>query len=277
MTHTAVFLEEATQALEIKQGKKYIDATYGAGGHSNRIAKVGGKVLAIDLDQNIRQPENKQILLVNGNYKDLKKIAKEHNFVPVSGILFDLGLSMNQIRESEKGFSYDKPHEILDMRLGNEGITASEYLNDTQPEVLKEELIRFSEDINAEAIAKKIAYVRSKNKIERVGDLTRIIDECVKADDRELKRTYARIFQAIRILVNCEIENIQSALDQSLNIVEKGGKIVVITFHSIEDRLVKKFGRANSNLISENRIKVGQNRKVAKFERSAALRVYTKI
>lgn len=274
--HTSVFLEEAIKALDVKEDKKYIDATYGAGGHSQEITKQGGKVLAIDLDPAVKKQENDQIVLVHGNFKNIENIATKNNFYPVSGILFDFGLSMDQIKDRERGFSYDKPHERLDMRLGLAGMTASEFLNNSPSQDLKELLVKYSEDVNAPIIANRIAAIRSKNPINTVGALTRLIDECVKGDERELKRTYARIFQAIRIIVNQEMENIQLGLSGGLKIVEKGGKIVVISFHSLEDRLVKRFGRKNSSIVSENRIKIDRNRKIYKFERSATLRVFTK-
>ncbi len=270
--HTPVFLTEAIDALEIQKDERYIDATYGEGGHSQEIINRGGRLLAIDADASQVKKSIDSIQVVHGNFADIEQIAKSESFTPVSGVLFDFGLSMGQIREGGKGFSFEMREDPLDMRLKETGMTVSEYLHNTDPETLKYELMKYSEDIYSPKIAQKITQMRSSQPIEKVQDLISIIDSVIKADMTTQKKSYARIFQALRIIVNDELNNIKKGLQGALNITRKNGKIVIITFHSLEDRIVKSFAR-NGDLVEESVIHVEKKRRLAPFERSAVLRV----
>jgi len=270
--HTPVFLTEAIDALEIQKDERYIDATYGEGGHSQEIINRGGRLLAIDADARQVKKSIDSIHVVLGNFADIEQIAESESFVPVSGVLFDFGLSMGQIREGGKGFSFEMREDPLDMRLKETGMTVSEYLQNTDPETLKYELMKYSEDIYSPKIAQKITQMRSSQQVEKVQDLISIIDSVIKADMTTQKKSYARIFQALRIIVNDELNNIKKGLQGALNITRKNGKIVIITFHSLEDRIVKSFAR-NCDLVEESVIHVEKNRRLAPFERSAVLRV----
>ena len=272
--HTPVFLNEAVDALEIQKNEKYIDATYGEGGHSQEIIARGGRLLAIDADENQVKKSINSINVVQGNFADIQQIAESQSFTPVSGVLFDFGLSMGQIREGGKGFSFERRDDPLDMRLKETGMTVAEYLQSTDPETLTYELMKYSEDIYSPKIARKIIQMRSSEPIEKVQDLITIIDSVIKADMNTQKKSYARIFQALRIIVNDEMNNIKKGLQGALNITKKNGKIVIITFHSLEDRIVKSFAR-NCELVQESVIHVEKNRRLASFERSAVLRVLT--
>jgi len=272
--HTPVFLTEAVDALDIKKDEKYIDATYGEGGHSQEIMNRGGQLLAIDADSSQVDKSVDTIHVVQGNFADIQQIAESESYVPVSGILFDFGLSMGQILDGGKGFSFDKREDPLDMRLKETGMTVAEYLQNTDPETLKYELMKYSEDIYSPKIAQKIIQNRSSQRIEKVQDLITIIDSVIKADITTQKKSYARIFQALRIIVNDEMKSIKKGLQGALNITQKNGKIVIITFHSLEDRIVKSFAR-NCAQVSESVIHVEKNRRLAPFERSAVLRVLT--
>lgn len=272
--HTSVFLEEAVSALDVHEGKKYIDATFGEGGHSRLIQSKGGIVLGIDADT-VQATKEKEIKVINGNYGDIRKIAEENDFVPVSGILFDFGLSMVQLKTGGKGLSYKNNEEPLDMRLGNDGHTAAEYLNQALPEQLVEDITKYSEDLMSNRIAHRIVRYRSEKQIETVEDLRKVIDDATGLHGRALEKTYARVFQAIRIIVNDEIRQIQQGLEGAYEILEPGGKIVIISFHSIEDRVVKAFVRSKG--LKKERIPVQKNRKLQTFERSATLRVIEKI
>lgn len=274
--HTSVFFEEAVSELNIQPGEKYIDATYGEGGHARKIFELGGLLLAIDADSAQVKKSDDNILVVHGNFSEIESIAQNHGFTFVSGILFDFGLSMGQIREGGKGLSFEKPLEILDMRLGD-GISVAEYLATVDHQSLTHALMKYSEDINSPQIANKIIQSRSRKKVQTVQDLKEIIDSVVHADMTTQKKSYARIFQALRIIVNDELENIKKALQGAVNIVKPGGVIVVITFHSLEDRIVKSFARNNKNALTEKIVDVGKMRTLASFERSATLRVLKKI
>lgn len=272
--HTPVFLDEAIKALAVKSGEKYIDATYGEGGHSAEIVRLGGNVLALDADASQVENGNDAIHVVHGNYRDIQEIAEKEGFTQVSGILFDFGLSMRQIRESSKGFSFEKREDPLDMRLGNTGMTVAEYLQTADPELLQHELMKYSEDVCSPAIAQKIVQTRSEKPVAKVQDLLTIIDSVVKTDMTTQRKSYARIFQALRIIINDELNTIKKGLHGAVNLTRTGGKIVVITFHSLEDRIVKAFAR-NSTKVTETIIRVEKVRKLASFERSAELRVLT--
>lgn len=276
--HRPVLLQQAIENLNVKPGGLYIDATFGEGGHAIEIIKQGGKVLGIDLDQyqishstssgqaNIK---DKNLKLVQGNFKNIEKIAKENDFCPVDGILLDLGLSMNQIANSGRGFSFKNIEENLDMRIDkNLETTASDLINSLSEDELYEVFAKYSEDLNSRIIAKEIVYRRHEKKVEKVKDLLQMIDQALKAKD---ERTYRRIFQALRMAVNAENENLKIVLQGAIKILKKGGRLIVITFHSLEDRIVKNFIREN-NLDKINK-KIIKSNSGWRFERSAKMRV----
>ena len=276
--HTPVLVKEAIDGLNIQKEGLYIDATAGEGGHLREIADRGGKVLGIDID--LEQIEKlkprlisyKKIKLVRGNFADIEKIAKANNFYPVMGILFDLGLSMNQLNSSGRGFSYKKLAEPLDMRLDTSVeaglIPASELINSLSGHELYELFSNNSEEINSLAISQAVVRARSVKPISKVGDLLDLIDQVLEGRSKEV---YARIFQALRMEVNSELENLSKALFGSLKILKKKGKVAIISFHSIEDRLVKQFIK-NNHLLQLNK-KVIRPVKPVGFQKSAKLRI----
>lgn len=279
MKHTPVLLKQVIDALEIEKGKKYLDATFGQGGYSVEIVRRGGEVLAIDLDQeqiNRFQKENKlseqeksRLKLVWGNFKDVETIAKSNHFFPVDGVVFDLGLSMGQISDSGRGFSYQKPEEILDMRLDLKNqVKAMDILNKETKDKLYLILAKYSEEIFSKKIVENIVFFRKKKKIETVSDLLTVIDKSLGRKD---KKTYARVFQALRIAVNDEIENLKEGLVGALKILKPNGKIAIVSFHSIEDRVIKNFIRKNQLKVFGKKPIFG----IESFERSAKLRVIT--
>ena len=241
--HKPVLLKEAIEGLNVRKGKRYIDATVGMGGHAEEVIKKGGVVLGIDCDPEAiafldSQIKTKKLILVQGNFKNLKRIAQEHGFDKVAGILFDLGLSSWQIEGSGRGFSYLKD-EPLDMRMdpGLE-VTAAEIVNGSTKEELYEIFTRFGEEVNSWAIANAIVRARPIK-------TTRELAEVIGDDISQL----ARVFQALRIVVNDEINNLKKALSQTIELLEEGGRLVIISFHSLEDRVVK-FG------FRDNRLKI---------------------
>lgn len=274
MKHTPVLLQQAIEKLNVKKDGLYIDATFGEGGYTKEILKRGGKVLGIDLDINqlksltsLRVSESSGLRLVQGNFADIEKIAKENNFYPVDGVVFDLGLSMRQIEESGRGFSYKKDSEILDMRIDlNQKLKAIDLIERLNEEKLTEIFIKFSEEIKAKEIAREIKKTR---KLNIVLDLKKAID---KALGYKSKKTYARIFQALRIAVNNEFENLKKALVGAVKITKKGGRIVVVTFHSLEDRIVKNFVKENNLVFFDKKPILG----AFSYERSAKLRTILK-
>ena len=280
--HTSVFKEEAVRELHVVPGGRYIDGTFGEGGHAIAIRAAGGDVLGIEADELQHQKHlNGPIRVVHGNFRDIEKIALEHTFSPVQGILLDLGLSMEQLNKSRRGFSYRKPEEPLDMRIGDSEITAAEILQKTNAEDLKTILIKYSEDQFAESITQEIVHIRGKEPFTVVADLIGVIRNVLEkrniTNQQVIEKVYARIFQALRIYVNDEFDNLRQALEGSLSVLDPGGRIVIITFHSLEDRIVKLFARERSDIVRHKRIEVNKERSLLTFERSAQLRVLEKI
>jgi len=276
--HTPVLLKEAIDGLNIKKEGLYIDATVGEGGHLIEIAKKGGKVLGIDLDEeqisNIKYQISKSeflknIKLVSGNFADIETIARKNKFYPVAGVLFDLGLSLEQIQKSGRGFSYRKLEESLDMRIDTRiTTTAADLVNSLNQNQIYEILARYGEEINSLAISRAIIRARSLKKINTVGHLIEIIDRTTGKKD---SRTYARVFQALRIAVNDELEKLKKGLAGTLRILKDQGRIVVISFHSLEDRIVKQFIKKNK--LKQLNKKVINSRHGLEFARSAKLRI----
>lgn len=273
--HTPVLLQQTIEALEVKKGRKYIDATFGLGGHTKEILVAGGSVLGIEwdaqsLEQRRREFTDNNVKLVHGNFADIAQLAIANQFTPVAGILFDLGLSMWQIRESGKGFSYDLDDEPLDMRIDSTlNTTAGDIITSYSEDQLYETFTQNAEELNSRAIAHALVQSRRIAPIHTVGQLKDVIEK-VKKDNA----TTARIFQALRIEVNNEIENITKGLDGAISILESDGRIVIITFHPSEDRIVKSWIRSHASTVKAQkkaiRAKNGQ-----RFERSALLRVIT--
>jgi len=268
--HTPVLLNEAVRGLNIKKGGKYIDATIGEGGHTEAILKLGGKVLGIDQDENqVKNNEerikNKDLILINDNFANIEEIAGRNDFVPVDGILFDLGLSMKQLNESGRGLSFKKPEEPLDMRLNPQlEDTAADIINLVNENGLYELIAGYSEDVDSRLLAQTIIEARQMNRLDTVGDLIGALE---KKGLNKIK-TVARLFQALRIAVNHEKNNLRKALAGSLKIMDKNGRLVVISFHSLEDRWVKRFitdrhlKQINKKVITDDRHSFARSAKV---------------
>ena len=274
--HTPVLLDQVIEALQVKKDGLYVDATFGEGGYSQAILNKGGKVLAVDLDENqligSRVNGLTGLKLVQGNFGDIEKIARENNFFPVDGVVFDLGLSMKQISQSGRGFSYKKLNEPLDMRMNlKTEITAMYLLNHLSEGELFEVFAKNSEEINSQKIAHEVIIKRQFKKLETVGDLVNCIDKAVGQQDNN---TYKRIFQALRIQVNDEFENLKRGLIGATNVIKNDGKIAVVTFHSLEDRIVKNFSKTVGIKLSDK--KPIMNKRGRNFEKSAKLRLIIK-
>jgi 16S rRNA (cytosine1402-N4)-methyltransferase len=245
-THTPVLLTEVLQALTVQPGGRYIDATLGGGGHAAAILEYsspGGQLLGIDADPGAIKAARERfrgsrdsILIVNDNYANLQSICGKYDFFPVHGILFDLGLSSLQLNGGGRGFSFqhDAP---LDMRFNpTQKTTAADIVN-TTPEAKLANIIRtYGEESQSHRIARSIVNERP---VETTGQLARIIEKAVGRRGRLHPAT--RTFQALRIAVNHELEHLEAALDQAVDLLGYEGRLVVITYHSLEDRIVKQF------------------------------------
>lgn len=250
--HEPVMLREVLDGLQIIAGKKYIDATVGGGGHGIEILKLGGNLLGIDADCEAieftrkkwevgsgKRDNTKKWKLVQGNFKDIEKIAKENGFGEVEGVLFDLGVSSHQFDTEERGFSYRFNQAPLDMRFDlRDSLTAGDIVNTKKEEELYEIFAKFGEEERSRSIAHVLVRARQIKPIKTSGDLLQIIETVVKGKSA-LFGSASRIFQALRISVNDELEALKDGLEGARHLIVPGGRIVVISFHSLEDRLVK--------------------------------------
>ncbi len=254
MVHVPVLLKEVVDLLDPKPGEDYIDATLGGGGHTRAIlARIApnGRVMGIDWDEDslvrfkneIDFEGKERVIMVQGNFSHIEEYVKEHSFEVVAGILFDLGWSSAQLGSVE-GLSFREEEEVLDMRFMGGDVSARDVVNAFEEEEIARIIYEYGEERYSRRIAKEIVESRKRGKIETVGDLVRIITR-VTPRRYEGGRIHpaTRTFQALRIYVNHELENLEQGLDAAIRIVKKGGRIVVISFHSLEDRIVKNFFR----------------------------------
>lgn len=256
--HTPVLLREAIDFLRVKPGGKYIDATLGGGGHTEEILRRKGEVLGIDYDpeaiehvkfkiQNSKFKVN--LTLVRGNFRDLKKIALSNNFDKVSGIIFDLGVSTHQLLTPSRGFSFNTD-AVLDMRMDPQlKVTAADLINGLGKGELYELFSKLGEEHNALAIAQAIVRTRALAPIKTCNELAQIVLR-VRPRRGHFDHTHpaTRIFQALRIAVNDELNNLKEALPQAVELLAPEGRLVVVSFHSLEDRIVKEFFKEEKNL-----------------------------
>ena len=248
-SHIPVMLEQCLEGLDIKPDGIYCDGTAGGAGHSKEIAKrpdadKGGRLIAIDRDPEAvatatERLEGLPAQVVKGNYSEIDEIFENLGIDGADGILLDLGVSSYQLDNAERGFSYhnDAP---LDMRMSGEGLSARDVVNDYSYESLSGIIFEYGEEKFAGSIARKIIQAREKKPVETTLELAEIIKSAVPQKVRREKNPCKKTFQAIRIEVNSELEHLSIALDKAFDVLNVGGRLCIITFHSLEDRLVKQ-------------------------------------
>lgn len=247
LEHDPVLVAESIHALNVQPGGRYIDCTVGGGGHARAIMEAsspGGQLLGIDADpraieaaRKSLEPYGRSVLLVNENFRHLEEVASRCHFRPVHGVLFDLGMSSLQLAEEGRGFSFqsDAP---LDMRFSPEQeVTAAEIVNELPESALAELIWIYGEEPKSRRIARQIVAHRP---LRSTLELARVISGAVNGERGRIHPA-TRTFQALRMAVNKEIENLREALEQAVRVLGVGGRLVVISFHSLEDRLVKEF------------------------------------
>lgn len=288
--HVPVLTQQVVEGLQVKVGGSYIDCTVGEGGHARAILEAsspGGQLLGIDLDPQALETAEENlhafrdlITLTNDNFRNLKQIALDKGFDSVDGILLDLGLSSLQLEGGNRGFSF-RTEEPLDMRFDpRQEVTAWEVVNQYSQDDLAEVIRTYGEEYRADRIAREMLENRP---IDTSLQLAQVV---AKAARGPWGRTHpaTRTFQAIRMEVNRELENIQLVLAQAVSLLTLGGRLVVISYHSLEDRLIKNFFRQesreaksirviNKKVISPSRDEVRTNRR----SRSARMRVAERI
>jgi 16S rRNA (cytosine1402-N4)-methyltransferase len=272
--HIPVLLNEIIDQIE--PNKNYIDCTLSFGGHTKEILKrnqPNGKVLGIEIDKEIFEKtiSDNRLIAVNDSYANLEKIVEENNFKEVSGILLDAGMSSYHIDSSKRGFSFNKDEPLL-MNY-SDGLSAEEIINTYSEDEIEKILREYGEEKFSKKIAKKIVEERKKRRIKSTLQLVEIIKRIVP---RSKINPATRTFQALRIEANQELENLKKVLPQALRILDSGGKLMIISFHSLEDRIVKNF-------IKENRLELNKPITPSEKEirsnprsRSAKLRIIVK-
>lgn len=251
--HTPVMLKESLDLLIVDRSGKYFDATLGFGGHTREILKRindDGLVVASEVDKEaFEYCQNKfnnelRLNLYNFNYSLIDVIAKIESIEFFDGILADLGVSSFQLDEPSAGFTF-RSNAPLDLRMDkNKKITAADIINTFTEEDLADIIYKYGEEKNSRKIARSIINHRLQKKIETTGEMVSLIAELVP--EHYLRKTLSRVFQALRIYVNDELENLKLFLENSVKVLKKGGRLVIITYHSLEDRIVKDFFKAES-------------------------------
>jgi 16S rRNA (cytosine1402-N4)-methyltransferase len=309
MRHVPVLLNEVINSLQLKPGMNVVDCTLGDAGHSEEILKhtsPKGKLLGIDADsesllraQQFLRLHQDQVTLVCDNFSNLENIVRDASFGPVNGILMDFGWSSPQFAERGRGFSFQNPTEPLNMRYsqgigssdqGSGNQTASELVNTYDEKEIEKILREYGEEKLSKEIAKEIVQARKTKQIETVGDLVEIILQTYRKKlktDKEIPwigglHPATKSFQALRIEVNNELGVIRQALPQAVEILAPGGRLAVITFHSLEDRIVKHYFKSlptdTYRIITKKPIEAGEQEYADNPpSRSAKLRVIEKI
>ena len=296
--HTPVLLKETVDGLKIVPEGIYVDCTFGGGGHSKAILgllSARGKLVAFDQDDDAKKnlPDDERIVFVHQNFRHLQRFLRLHNITSVDGIMADLGVSSHQFDEAGRGFSIRHNAE-LDMRMDQrQTLTAFEVLNTYTEQRLHKIFEQYGEVTNAKTLARKIVEVRSSTSFKTIDGFKNALREIVKGNP---KKYFAQVFQALRIEVNDELSALKEMLQQIPTLLKPGGRVAIITFHSLEDRLVKNFFRRGSfdepeenpfiNTITVNELNVVTKKPIVPSDkemkqnprsRSAKLRVAEKI
>ncbi len=256
--HTPVLLNEVIENLNIRPDGIYIDGTLGGAGHSHEIATrltAGGRLIGIDQDKDAVMAATKRlsgladkVTIIHGNYENIPEIAKDLGIAGADGILLDLGVSSYQLDNPERGFSYNTD-EPLDMRMDQDAkVSAKTIVNTFSEEELTRILRDFGEERFASRIAGGIVRARQEKPLETTGELVKIIRSCVPMKMQEkFGNPCKRTFQAVRIACNRELEVLEDSIDGLIDLLNPGGRLCIITFHSLEDRICKNAFRRNEN------------------------------
>ncbi|MEK7071668.1 MAG: 16S rRNA (cytosine(1402)-N(4))-methyltransferase RsmH [Patescibacteria group bacterium] len=281
MDHIPVLQKEVIEYLDPKPNENFIDCTIGEGGHTAAIlenTKPNGKVLGIDF--NLRIKNHERLVLAENNFANLKEIVEKIKFGKADGILIDLGMSSWHLEESGRGFSFQK-QESLDMRYSVENqLTAEKIVNFWSALEIEKILTDFGEEKFAKEIAREIITSRQINPIQNTFQLVGIIKKATPVWYQSQRINIAtRTFQALRIAVNDELNNLEKVLPQSLEVLKKDGRIIIISFHSLEDRIIKNFFKQDSlKILTKKPVTASfQEIKINHRARSAKLRAAVKL
>lgn len=243
--HKSVLFDEAIKSLNIDNSKTFVDGTAGGGGHSREIAKNAKALIAIDQDPDAIQVLHERldsfdnVTIVQNNFENVKSIVNELGLDGIDGMLLDLGVSSFQLDTAERGFSYHKDAP-LDMRMSKEGMSAKDVVNTYSEEELANIMFKYGEEKFSRRIAKNIVLAREQKEIETTGELVDIIKASYPKAKMRDSHPARKTFQAIRIEVNGELDKLSKTLDDALECLKPNGRLSIITFHSLEDRMVKE-------------------------------------
>ena len=246
-SHISVLLNESVDGLDIKPNGIYVDGTAGGGGHSAEILKrlENGRLISIDQDPDAiaavteRFRGNEKSIIIKGNFADMKELLENRGIRMVDGVLLDIGVSSHQLDTAERGFSFheDAP---LDMRMSQQGTTAGELVNTLPFEELRRIIFQYGEEKYASSIASAIVKARENQPIITTLELAEIIKGAVPQKVRRDGHPARKTFQALRIAVNGELDKLRQGMEQAFELLSSGGRLAIITFHSLEDRIVKQ-------------------------------------
>ncbi len=271
--HIPVMLSEVLDYLSPKQGEIYVDGTFGAGGYSEAILKsTNCKLVALDRDVTVVSYADKlkkrfgdSFIFVNSNFGDMQDAVAKSGFQKVDGIVLDIGVSSMQIDEAERGFSFMRDG-ALDMRMGNHGKTAADFINEADEKEISDVIYKFGEERHSRKIARAIVQQRDLEPFKTTLRLADTVKSVVRFDGKIHPAT--KTFQALRIYINDELGELERALNSSLDLLKTGGRLVIVTFHSLEDRIVKNFINDNSrdNRFTNRHIPQSDSNFTAKLE-----------
>ncbi len=250
--HVPVLLHEVINGLQINPSGIYVDCTFGGGGHSKKILEqlnAQGKLIVFDQDEDARKnlPDDDRVIFVPHNFRHLQRFLRFHKITKVNGILADLGISSHQINVAERGFS-TRFDAALDMRMNQSDTkTAAQVIQKYSEEQLHKIFEQYGEVTNSKTLAKTIVEIRRNQSLNTINEFKNAVYPIVKGNP---EKYFAQVFQALRIEVNDELDALKEMLQQSVEVLDEGGRIAVITFHSLEDRIVKNFFK-NGNFEEE--------------------------
>jgi 16S rRNA (cytosine1402-N4)-methyltransferase len=252
LRHVPVLLPEVLSALAAKAGQTFIDGTFGAGGYTSALLDAGARVLAIDRDpaavaagQDLVADSRGRLSLVEGRFGDLERIATETGFAPADGVVLDIGVSSMQLDEANRGFSFQSDGP-LDMRMGSDGPMAADVVNTEEESRLADILFHLGEERRSRAMARAIVARRTDKPFARTSELAELAEKVLGRAKIDGRHAATRTFQALRIYVNDELGELVRGLTAAERVLKPGGRLAVVSFHSLEDGIVKRFLKARS-------------------------------
>jgi 16S rRNA (cytosine1402-N4)-methyltransferase len=248
-SHIPVLLDEVVDALAIVPGERHVDATFGAGGYTNAILERGAEVAAFDRDpraieggQSLLTAANGRLTLIEAPFSAMEGELTSRALVPVDGVTMDIGVSSMQLDQADRGFSFQQDGP-LDMRMSGEGMSAADFVNEADEAEIADVLFQYGEEPRSRRVARAIVSARP---LKRTSELANVVRKALGHKPHDKKDPATRTFQAIRIHVNRELGELADGLAAAERVLKPGGRLAVVTFHSLEDRLVKRFLRERS-------------------------------